>query len=130
MQKWVQKLVLFIAIVTTIGHDVLPHHHEDIDAGFHTDNATANEIQSHSVFHFEDDQPEHELFSFAQIDEDFVPAKVALSRLELPLIFLFVSIVLNFCISLPAKTAFRYFREFPPPGSYLSDLPLRAPPAC
>jgi hypothetical protein len=115
MQKWLQKIVLFIAVVTVTGHNFLSHdHHEEIDAVAHHD-------------HDANDEDHNNLFSFAQLDEDFIAGKFQIASIEPLFIFLPV-----FYQSLPMierrNSNFHYYREFPPPRIYLSALPLRAPP--
>jgi hypothetical protein len=118
MQKCLQRILLFIAVITVAGHSIIPHFHHQAEQA----------VEKHHHDNEEDDH--HGIFSFAQLDEDFVPAKLQLSGLELPVIYLLTPVI-SFHLEIIAnnsKTHFGCYREFPPPNSYLSKLPARAPP--
>ncbi len=119
MQKCLQKILLFIAVITVAGHSIIPHFHHEAEQA----------VEKHHHDDKEDDH--HGIFSFAQLDENFVPAKLQISGLELPVIYLATPII-SYHLEIIAgnsKIHFGYYREFPPPDSYLSKLPARAPPA-
>src|SRR5215207_3695904 len=117
MQKWWQKIVLFVAVATIIGHTSLPHHHYD-----------AIEVLIHHLDHDDD----HNLFSFAQLDEDFVPVKSQKVNFDLPILYLLTPAITYHSnqIKKQSKTHFGYYREFPPPDNYTFHLFSRPPPAC
>jgi hypothetical protein len=118
MQKCLQKILLFIAVITVAGHSIIPHFHHEAEQA----------VEKHQHDNEEDDH--HGIFSFAQLDEDYVPAKLQLSGLELPVVYLLTPVISCYLeiIANNSKTHLGCYREFPPPDSYLSKLPARAPP--
>jgi hypothetical protein len=132
MQKWLQKILLFIAVATIIGHSSLPHHHhEEIEAVAHHDHH--DEEQGKESNHNEQDEStedEHSIFSFAQLDENFVPVKFQDVGIQLPLIYLLTPVITyQYNLSREkSKTHFGNYKEYPPPGKYLSNLFSRPPP--
>jgi hypothetical protein len=90
MKKWLQKILLFIAVATIIGHSSLPHHHhEEIEAVTHHDHHD-EEQRTESSHHGDDEntEDEHSIFSFAQLDENFVPVKFQDVSIEIPIVYL------------------------------------------
>jgi hypothetical protein len=132
MKKVLQKIVLLIAVITVTGHTVFPHfHHEDkSQAGHHhhDENFTA---AHHHDDDADDNGNQHNLFSFAQIDETFIPGKAVLKNFELPFTYLPALVVSILSDNFPVNTITKYgwYKEFPPPGYSFSHLPSRAPPA-
>jgi hypothetical protein len=110
--------VLSLAVVTIIGHNTMPHLHYD-------DNPAV--VHHH---HDSNENDQHNLFSFAQLDNDFVPAKFQQVSISLPIIYLLTPFIdyQHKLLKEQSKTHFGYYREYPPPDVYPSDLPLRAPP--
>ena len=133
MQKLLQKILLFIAVIIVVGHNTLPHHHyEDIQELIQHHHNNEQEEPRHHHDHDENKDNEHDIFSFAQLDESFVPAKWQHLSLKLPVLY-FVTPVVTYQYNLireRSKTHFGYYREFPPPGNFLSNLFSRPPPAC
>jgi hypothetical protein len=132
MQKWLQKILLFIAVATIVGHSSLPHqHHADIEMVAYHDHHE-KEQGTGSSYHDDDDSKdeEHSIFSFAQLDENFVPVKFQDMSIELPIIYL-LSPLITYRYNLfreKSKTRFGSYKEYPPPGNCLSKLPSRGPP--
>jgi hypothetical protein len=117
MQKWLYKILLSIAVITVIGHNTLPHLHDDHE-------------QTLAIHKHEMEQKSHNVFSFAQLDDDFVPAKFQQENIALPIVYLLTPFI-DYQLKLlkgKSKDHFGYYREYPPPDIFLSDLPLRAPP--
>ena len=133
MKKWLQKILLLIAVITVVGHNTLPHHHyEEIQELIQHHHNEEQEEPQHHHDHDENKDDEHGIFSFAQLDENFVPAKWQDISIALPFLYL-VTPVITYQYNLlkaNSKTHFGYYKEFPPPGNYLLNLPSRAPPAC
>ena len=132
MQKWLQKILLFIAIATIIGHSSLPHqHHQKITTVALHDHL--NEEKSGHHHHNDDDNKdeEHSIFSFAQLDEDFVPVKFQYISIELPIVYLLIPVITyhDNLLSAKSKIHFGFYKEYPPPANYLSQLPSRGPPS-
>ena len=64
MQKWFQKIVLFLAVITVMGHNVLPHHHhEDVHGTLQHDHHEKQGVGHH---HQDGEQDNDE-------DEDSLP---------------------------------------------------------
>jgi hypothetical protein len=131
MQRWLHKILMLIAVATIVGHNCMPHHHhEEILAVAHHEHQEDGGTKTHHHDHQENKNEKHNIFSFAQLDEDFIPAKFQVEGFELPVLYLLtpeISFQLKLIIS-PSK-AFNYYREYPPPGNYLSQLPSRGPPS-
>jgi hypothetical protein len=134
MRKWWQKIILFVAVATIIGHNSMPHHHHDAiePVGHHLNHEEDHDQQSNHHDHQQDTEDNHNLFSFAQLDEDFVPVKFQKVNIELPIPYLLTpAITYHFNqIKQQSKNHFGYYREFPPPDNYTSNLFSRPPPFC
>lgn len=133
MQKWFQKILLFIAVATIVGHSSLPHqHHAQIEKVAHHDHHDEEQgTGTHHHDHDEDRDEDHSLFSFAQLDENFVPVKFQNVSIELPIIYLLTPVI-TYHYNLfreKSKTHFGLYKEYPPPGNYLLQLPSRGPPS-
>ena len=129
MQNWWPKILLCVAVATIIGHTIIPHHHHAID-DHHRVHDDSQELPSNHHDHEQDKEDHHNMFSFAQLDKDFVPVKVQQVNVDLPILYILTPITsyhLN-QINIQAKTYFRYYREFPPPVKYTSQLYSRPPP--
>ena len=131
MQSWWQKILLFVAVATVMGHNCLPHqHHDEVTDGVahHHHHEEDNGTESS---HHEEGTGEHNIFSFAELDGDYIPVKVQKTNICAPLLFLLTPVI-SYHLNLlreQSKTHFGYYREIPPPDSHLSNLPSRAPPA-
>ena len=130
-----QKIVLLVAVCTVAAHNILPHfhfsemistvqqHHHPAQNGQHTheDGAEQNCKDHHP------DNP----FSFVELDNEFIPAKETFKKNELPVQYLpellFQSVTERCFIY--AKLKYSFCIEYPPPDTYLTNLPTRAPPA-
>lgn len=132
MQKWLQKILLLLAVATIIGHSCLPHqHHEAIEAVAHHDHHDEEqETGTHHHDHDKDKDEDHSLFSFAQLDENFVPVKLQDLSIELPIAYLLTPVIIYHYNLLKDRsiTHFGLYKEYPPPGNCLSQLPSRGPP--
>jgi hypothetical protein len=133
MKRWLYKILMLVAVATIMGHNLLPHgHHEEIksDATHHHQNHH-DEAGGNQHSHEDNQEEDHNIFSFAQLDTDFIPSKIQLKGIELPFIYLLTPVIAYYLDLFPTKTKnhFGYYREFPPPESYLSNLPSRAPPS-
>jgi hypothetical protein len=127
MQRWLHKTLMLVAVATIIGHNSVPHYHHDENPPL-----SHHEEEQKTNHHHDERNTEnhHNIFSFAQLDEDFIPAKFQVEGFELPVLYLLtpeISFQLKLIIS-PSK-AFNYYREYPPPGNYISQLPSRGPPS-
>jgi hypothetical protein len=120
MQKCLQNILLFIAVITVAGHSIIPHFHYDAEQA----------VEKHHHEEGEDDH--HSIFSFAQLDEDFVPSQFSKVSIDLPILYLLTPVIANQFKQLKenSKSHFSYYREFPPPGNYSFNLFSRPPPAC
>lgn len=117
MRLLLAKCLLVIAYSFILGHSLVTHnHHNDIE-----------KVQSH---HDHDD--DHNIFSFGQLDDTFVPSQnqvtVCSDCAVLPFMHTSYNLTLqiNFPASLNNPPA---FQEFPPPKNYFSSLSYRGPPA-
>jgi hypothetical protein len=127
MQRWLHKILMLVAVATIVGHNCMPHHHHDeIKLLFH------EEVEKNNYHHDHEQNTEdhHSIFSFVQLDEDFIPAKFQIVGFEPPVLYLLTPEI-SYQLKLITSTtkAFNYYREYPPPRNYFRDLPSRAPPA-
>ena len=131
MIKVLQKILLLVAVITVTGHSILPHfHHDEIPATINHHHE--DEEQPAGKHHHDDDNTkdnQHSLFSFVQLDENFVPAKGQVKTFELPVEYLPVVITfLSSKFSASTKTHYGWYREYPPPDDYWYISSLRGPP--
>ena len=71
-------------------------------------------------------------FSFAQLDDCFLPSQFSKVSIDLPVLFLLTPTIrfqLN-QLAERSKVQVGYYKEFPPPIDYLSHLFSRPPPTC
>ena len=129
MKKGLQKILLLISVITVIAHSTLPHHH-------HEENSVAKqhheeEQQLPGVNHHDDNKGDHHgLFSFAQIDENFIQVNSQNNSFELPLTYL-SSLILTYLpenFSANTKTHFGWYKEYPPPEKSFLPFSHRGPP--
>ncbi len=133
MKKGLQKILLLFVVVTVITHSTLPHlHHDEIPAI--SQQRQHDEEQAADKHHHDDDNNtkdnQHGLFSFAQLDENFVPVNSQNNSFELPLTYLsaLVDIYLSHNFPVNTKTHFGCYKIFPPPEKYFSSSSHRGPP--
>ena len=135
MQVTGKYILILIAILTVMGHSVFPHLHLP-------DNTKATSGHQHHPdthhgnghHHEQEDNSTQKLplniFSFAQIDEDFAPGVQLNPSFEQPVVFIYsngyVAIVEAPQKLIPSKNG--CYTEYPPPIVLLTGLPARAPP--
>ncbi len=120
-------------MATINGHSSLPHqHHKEIaTVAHHNHHDEEKKTGNHTHDHDDNKDEEHSIFSFAQLDEDFVPVKFQNVSIELPIVYLLTPLI-TYHYNLfreKSKTHFGSYKEYPPPGNYLSKLPSRGPPS-
>lgn len=130
MKKVLQKILLLFAVVTVIAHSTMPHHHHD-EIPVAIEQHQGEEEQPAGVTHHDDDKDDHHgIFSFAQLDENFVPVNSQNNSFELPLTyvsaFLFTYLLDDFPVHI--KTHFGSYKVFPPPEKYFPSSSHRGPP--
>jgi hypothetical protein len=129
MVRWINKLLMLVAVATIVGHNTLPHHHhvEIEPATHHHEHGSTKPHHHHDQ---QKDESHHNIFSFAQLGEDFVPTKFQEVKFDLPILYLLTPVItIHFSrLRKQSKTHFGYYQEFPPPDSYSSHLFSRPPP--
>jgi hypothetical protein len=125
---------MLVAVATIIGHHSMPHHHhEHIQLLAHHDDHHVEE--GTDIDHYDQEQSQddhHNIFSFFQLDEDFLPTQFSKVNIDLPLLYLLTpSITFHFKqLKENSKTHFGFYREFPPPPKdHSPNLFSRPPPA-
>jgi hypothetical protein len=119
--KWASHLLMLFAIITIVAHNSTAHHHIEIKSS------------SPHHHHEQHEENQHNLFSFVQLDEDFLPVQYNQFPVALPVFCLPAS---NIGIKMKVekqdyKSHFAYYREeFPPPINRSSNLFSRPPPNC
>jgi hypothetical protein len=123
---------MFVAVATIIGHSSLPHlHHEVSEAIAHFNHHDEEQgSESDHYDHDQDTEDHHNIFSFAQLDDNYVPGKFQNTSIELPILYLLTPVITYQLNQLKenSKPLLSYYREFPPPGDYSSNLFSRPPP--
>ncbi|MBI4930533.1 MAG: hypothetical protein HY841_07210 [Bacteroidetes bacterium] len=117
MKLLIPKLLIAIAGSFLLGHNLSPH----------LDNSI--EITQH---HHNDDDQEHSIFSFGQLDGNFIPAKSPsiVNPDFISQLFFLPNITLLTNLSFTERnTEYGTYQEFPPPENYNCSASLRAPPA-
>ena len=77
-----------MAVATIICHISRAHHHEQIKSFIHHDHESHHDDHSHDYDSSDDNVNDHNVFSFLQLDEDFLPSKYGKLSIELPVIYL------------------------------------------
>ena len=131
MKQVVQKILLFIAVFTVTAHSIIPHYHHD-ETSVALQHHDHEDEQTVDLNHHDQDNGHHNIFSFAQLDENFVPVKWQKICAEISVSYLSTPII-TYQLNLykaRSKITVGYYQEFPPPGNYLSNLFSRPPPTC
>jgi hypothetical protein len=134
MIRVLNRILLMIAVITVIGHSILPHvHHSDQQVALHTDHKhSVDSKKSHHHHESEDDsENKHSLFSFVQLDDSFIPSGKGTIVKQVSEIASLIPVILTFSIeSIVAEPRVHVnkYSQYPPPDPYLSLLPSRGPP--
>ena len=131
MKKKLQKIVLFFAVVTVMFHAVLPHLHHNVKLiAFEYHHQDSEELIKQQQEESNRNDIQHSLFSFAQLDENFVPVNSQSYSFELRLTYLSAFLVTYLIDDFPVniKTPFGCYEVFPPPEKYFSSSSHRGPP--
>ncbi|SRR6266487_2011401 len=115
MRLLLAKFLLVIAYSFMLAHVLVPHHHED----------PKEAIESHH-----DNGKDHNIFSFGQIDNSFLPSQKEVVKHN-DYVFRFVLNLYEFSItinSLSSNNEFPVFEEFPPPKNHFFSCSHRGPP--
>ena len=127
MAKVLHKILLLVAVVTVISHSIVPHLHHNELTGEHQE---LSNIRHHHEHEHESKNNDHEVFSFAQLDDNYVPAKGLSKTFASPveITTLLHTIVFSANSYLNTKTKFAWYKEYPPPDNPISSLSFRGPP--
>lgn len=132
VKKWLYKILMLVAVATIVGHGSMPHHHHlNIQAVAHHHEHLENlGLEPDHHHHNQGKEDHHNIFSFAQLDEDFVHSQFSKTNIDLPVLYLLTPIITFHLqeIKQQSKTQFGCYREFPPPGKFISSLFSRPPP--
>jgi hypothetical protein len=115
MRLLLTKILLLVSYSFLLAHTIVPHHHDD----------PAEAIQSHH-----DDGKDHNIFSFGQIDNSFLPSQKEVIKYNdcssqfIPCLYQFTSPI----NSVSSDNEFPVFEEFPPPKNYFYSYSFRGPP--
>jgi hypothetical protein len=135
MQKWLYKMLMLIAVATVIGHNTIPHHHDEFTHEAFTHHHDhhgdeSRETTSHDHHHEGKNHDNHNIFSFAQLDKDFVNSHGKIC-VDLPIFYLLAPVLTYHVngLKLSSKNLYAFYKEFPPPGNFSSNLFSRPPPS-
>jgi hypothetical protein len=122
---------MVLAVTTIVTHSAMPHQHFDFMDVF-SHHAEHHDEDDSNPNHQEEEQngDQHNIFSFAQLDEDYLPQPYKIS-IDLPVLYVLAPVISNE-IKISAeliKNHYGHYREFPPPDDVLSILFSRPPPA-
>jgi hypothetical protein len=124
---------MLVAVATIISHNsIAHHHHEDMKPFVQHDLQHHHDNTSHDHDNHNEGDSQHNIFSFAQLDEDYLPTKYQKVSIEVPILYLLTPLITFKLHQLHenTKTHFGYYREFPPPAWSSSNHFSRPPPAC
>ncbi len=127
-----KKITMLVAVTTVIGHSILPHlHHDEELAENNHKHHHESSAGKHDHENQNDDSKHHEVFSFAQLDDIFIPAKNPTKSFSPPveLIADLYTIIFSDDLSLIIKTHYGSHKEYPPPDNPICALSFRGPPA-
>ncbi|HCL06537.1 MAG TPA: hypothetical protein DHW64_11500 [Chitinophagaceae bacterium] len=134
MIKMLNRILLMIAVITVIGHSILPHvHHSDQQVSVHADHEHSEDPKEKHHHHEsgDDSENEHSLFSFVQLDDSFIPSGKGTNVKQVSEITFYIPVALTFSIeSVVAESRVHVSRysQHTPPDPYLLLLPSRGPP--
>lgn len=133
MVKVLQNTILLIAVFTVTAHTFFPHFHFDDIVAFVQDDHHHSDHQSGTHQHgntTDDNDHQNSPFSFVQLDEEFIPTNGLVDKIEQPVQYLPVLMVVLLSANYPilTKPKFGRYIEYPPPNDYYYNLPSRAPP--
>ena len=120
---------MLVAVATVIGHASFPHHHHnEIQASKQHNHHHNHDTNHHEHGHESNDS--HNIFSFSQLDKDFLPTQFGNIIIDVPVVYLLTPFITYNIISIKqnTKSHFGYYREYPPPDNFLPDLFSRPPP--
>lgn len=132
MKRIVHKLLLLVAVITVTAHGIIPHFHSghvSLSVQYHDHNL---DDYTHTGIHNHDSDDQQNDFSLAQFDENYMPVKWKNISVENSFRFLHTSFPVLHSIKLNTelKINISYYRVFPPPDYYSTNLFSRPPPAC
>lgn len=122
MLKKLAYIFIFLSVVITVSHSIIAHHHHF---------ETAIEEANHHHDDGDDDHHDHSMFSFGQLDENFIfsHTHTTISNDVNTTLFLIpvnpLLVTINFSIG---RTDFITHQEFPPPEDYFHSASHRGPP--
>jgi hypothetical protein len=129
MQAWAGKILFVLAVLTILCHNMFPHqHHDEAIAIVKHEHHKEHHAGNHH-HHEKESNKDHGIFSFAQLDEGFIPTKIKSVSIDLPACLLTPAIAYQIHeYRVHPKMHFGFYREYPPPDPDFSHLPLRGPP--
>jgi hypothetical protein len=131
--KWLSKILMLLSVATIIAHSsVGHHHHEDMKTFIHHDQEHNNSHNSHDDDNTDGEQNHHNIFSFAQLDDTYLPSHYGKISVEVPIIYL---IAPTFVLQIDKLSAKPTTCLFHPEDVLLSlyfssSLFSRPPPSC
>jgi hypothetical protein len=120
MVKFLEKILIALAIFLVLGHHIFPHHHHDDPP-----------VIEHHDDHDHDHGMDHSLFSFGHLDDIYLPGKVVCSLNGDFTLHFYILPANQFETDLIFYNRFQSFfpkNEFPPPRAFLVFHLLRGPP--
>lgn len=129
MLKVLQKIMLLVAVTTVVGHSIFPHiHHNEITLGHDQHHHDSNSKHDHDDEQNSNDQ-HHDLLSFAQLEDNYIPAKKLYSTFTVPIEFVAaLTIIFVDNSRVATKTHYGCCEEYPPPDNHFCTSYLRGPP--
>ena len=131
--KWLSKILMLLSVATIITHgSIAHHHHEDIKPFIHHDHEHHHTHNSHEDDNTAGDENDHNFFSFAQLDDSYLPSQFGKVIIEVPILYLLTPTFVLQVDKLNAKpTTHLFHREDVLVSLYFSSgLFSRPPPFC
>jgi hypothetical protein len=132
MKEYAHKSMMLIAVLVIFAHNMIPHHHFDSPVVFHHDHHEDGNSNAEDFHADQSKEDHHNPFSFAQLDDKYIPSQLVKAKIELPILYILTpafAIHLQ-CYKLQPKNLFGYYRKFPPPLDHSFNLFSRPPPGC
>lgn len=122
---------MLLSVMTIICHNsIAHHHHEDMKPFIHHDHAQQHAV--HEDGNTAGDEGQHNVFSYAQLDDNYLPSQSGKLIIEIPVLYLITPTLVLQVDKLIAKSTTHIFHHDDDLVSlyFSSSLFSRPPPTC
>jgi hypothetical protein len=87
--NWLSRILMLLSVMTIICHNsIAHHHHENMKPFVHHDHEHHHNNNSHDTDDASGDEQHHNIFSFAQLDDSYLPSQFGKLTIEVPILYL------------------------------------------